>query len=1068
MPAFSRSAALLKTTRARIATRFAIAVLAAHVATAQTAATKPPPPTAPTTASPAPAGIPNPQHTGTPFLRAWTAEEYGASPVNWHVTQHPDTGFIYAANNYGVLEYDGASWRLIPTPEDGRTTTLVIDRAQTVWGAGDDIFCLEPDATGTLRARSQLARLPEPARAVGSIVFSAAGPDFTAFASTTHLYVFPREGPASALVPPARISSLWMAGDHLQVTLANGTMVELRGGQLVASSLKFGSPIPNAGNIWVVHDAKPAGPDRWHLATNRGLLEIAEGAAQARALIPSSRELLADSQITAALELRNGTFAYASVRTGLLVFDATGKLVRQIQRIHGLPGNRIDQICEDTEGGLWLAQRTGLTRIQLDSPFSLHGTAQGLDGGPRTLLRHAGNLFVGHNEGLAVSEANGSFREIPGMRLGTNRLVPHAGRLFVTSGSLREVRPDLTLQALGREAFSPLIGLAQDPTRLLGGSSAGVTIVRLGADRVESEGRVAGVPGSIAHLIEAEDGFVWASSPTGKVWRIDFRAGVKTDAPFRAYGEADGLRPAARRDEPVMFRLGGEIVVSSAQGMVRYDRATDQFVPETRIEGLDAERLGATEISRDDEDATWLRLGPPRREVVRLEATAAGHWRMQPFESTALSGLVSNGLYADLAARTVWVAGQGALVAIALDWERATTPAPLRAFVRTIEAPDGAPLLDPRAPASETVLPARQEALRITFAAPTFAPDYRGRTGTVYRTRLDGLDTSWSDWSDSPHRDFTNLPYRRFTFHVQARDLSGRLSDEVTFTFKRLPPWWLNDWSYAGYFALSVLALAGFIAVRTRALRRRNEQLEAAVSARTRELHERNLELARLNKLELDEKISARLAEEKARLEVLRYQLNPHFLFNALNSVCAQIIRDPVAARTMVVRLADFCRLTLHRPGGDDEQAMTIAQELKLLRAYLEIEQARLGELITIAIESDPAADEIEIPPFLLLPLVENAVKYGASTSPERLSLRLHVRALPSSGLEIEVANTGEWLAPGSHSAPSHGIGLENLRQRLARYYPAAHELTTLARDGWVVIRLRLLSLPHEHSRPPH
>ena len=300
---------------------------------------------------------------------------------------------------------------------------------------------------------------------------------------------------------------------------------------------------------------------------------------------------------------------------------------------------------------------------------------------------------------------------------------------------------------------------------------------------------------------------------------------------------------------------------------------------------------------------------------------------------------------------------------------------------------------------------------------------------------------------------------------------AAALSDEVTFTFTRLPPWWLNDWAYAGYFALSVLALAGFIAIRTRALRLRNEQLEAAVATRTRELHERNLELARLHQLELDEKISARLAEEKARLEVLRYQLNPHFLFNALNSVCAQIIRDPVAARAMVVRLADFCRLTLHRPGGNDEQAMTIAQELKLLRAYLEIEQARLGELITIAIESDPAAAEIEIPP------VPAASARGERGEIRRLHQSLsgfrsgsHVRALPVlRAWKSKSPTPANGSRPGSHSAPSHGIGLENLRQRLARYYPARPMSSPRSpRMAGLIIRLRLLALPHEHSRPPH
>ncbi|MDI1247644.1 MAG: histidine kinase [Lacunisphaera sp.] len=1009
-----------------------------------------------------PSAVPDPRTTGTPFLRVWTAEEYGASPVNWHIVQHPGTGFIYAANNYGVLEYDGAAWRLLGLPNEGRASTLALDPAGHLWAAGDDIARLEPDTTGRLRARSQLDRLPESDRTIGSIVFSAAGPDFVAFASSGRLFVFPDTGPAYALTTPTRISSLWLAGDELQVTLNDGKMLRLRDRQLANATFSLGPPAAIGGNIWIVYDVKPAGPGRWRLATNRGLVTTAADAGPSELTIPVSREILAESQITAALVLANGGYACASVRSGLLVFDPAGRLIRQVQRSHGLPGNRIDQLCEDAEGGLWLAQRIGLTRIQLDSPFSLHGIAQGLEGGPRKLLRHAGRLFVGHNEGLAVSSDDGRFREIPGMRLGTNRLLAHAGRLFVTSGSLREVRPDLTLRPLSREAFAPLIALRRAPDLLLGGMSTGIWIDALKSDTVESRGRIEQVPGPISHLLDGGDGFVWASNPAGRIWRIDFRAGVRTDAPVRAYGEADGLLPALRRDDPLLFELGGEIIVSSARWLLRHDRATDRFVPETRIAGLDGRQTGATDMSRDDAGETWLRLGPPRRAVVRLAEDGRGGWRAVPLATDALAALVGNGLYADSAARTVWVAGQGALVAIALDWQPAYTAPPLLAFIRSIETPEGTPLLDPAAGAA--ALTAEHNALRVTFAAPTFSPDYRGQTGTAYRTRLDGLDAGWSEWSSAPHRDFTNLPYRGFTFRVQARDLAGRLSEETVLAFAIAPPWWLTRWAYGVYAGLGALLLLGFIQLRTRALRRRNEQLAAAVATRTGELHRQNFELARLHQLELDEKISAQLAEEKARLEVLRYQLNPHFLFNALNSVCAQIIREPVAARAMVVRLADFCRLTLHRP-GDEEAAMTIGQELKLLGAYLEIEQARLGDLITVEIQSDPAAEAVRIPPFLLLPLVENAVKYGSATSPEHLVVRLTVRRGEGEVVEIEVANTGQWLVPGAHSAPSHGIGLENLRQRLARYYPGAHEFTTAAADGWVFMRLRLLR-PLAEAKP--
>lgn len=229
-------------------------------------------------------------------------------------------------------------------------------------------------------------------------------------------------------------------------------------------------------------------------------------------------------------------------------------------------------------------------------------------------------------------------------------------------------------------------------------------------------------------------------------------------------------------------------------------------------------------------------------------------------------------------------------------------------------------------------------------------------------------------------------------------------------------------------------------------------------------LRSQNAELARLHQLDLDAQAALRLAEEKARLELLRYQLNPHFLFNTLTSICAQLPPDSTEARATIERLTEFCRLTLSGP--KDQQPTILRDELAILRAYLDIEQTRWRDLLTVEIDIPEELGSMRLPPLLLLPLVENALKYGRGTSSGPVTIRIAAKvetpgpaaaSVAPETLMLEVANTGRWVPPESRrSVPSLGIGLENLRQRLGRYYPGHHELTTTECDGWVRVRLRL------------
>jgi two-component system LytT family sensor kinase len=188
----------------------------------------------------------------------------------------------------------------------------------------------------------------------------------------------------------------------------------------------------------------------------------------------------------------------------------------------------------------------------------------------------------------------------------------------------------------------------------------------------------------------------------------------------------------------------------------------------------------------------------------------------------------------------------------------------------------------------------------------------------------------------------------------------------------------------------------------------------------------------------------------------LRYQINPHFLFNALNSIRAEMPLTLTKPREMLTDLAKYLRSTL-----DDSESDTIPlrEEIGSVGNYLAIEQKRFGEMLWLSIQVEPAAEEVRVPVFLLQPLVENAIRHGLEGSKEPCDLRIRA-ALDSSRLKIEVANSGAWKESGERK----GLGLENIRRRLELLYGPAASFVRVPEEGRVCFRIDLpLKLPNEH-----
>lgn len=198
---------------------------------------------------------------------------------------------------------------------------------------------------------------------------------------------------------------------------------------------------------------------------------------------------------------------------------------------------------------------------------------------------------------------------------------------------------------------------------------------------------------------------------------------------------------------------------------------------------------------------------------------------------------------------------------------------------------------------------------------------------------------------------------------------------------------------------------------------------------------------------ERERTLEAQSLAHQAQLEMLRYQLNPHFLFNALNSIRASIDEDSQRAKRMITEFSEFLRYSLL---NGNSASIPLREELEALRNYLAIEKIRFEEKLQVSFDIDPAAEEYRLPGFLIHPLVENAIKHGMANNTAPLELCLKARAAGGS-LYVEVANTGRLsnAAADKHSNNT-GIGLQNVRKRLAQLFPERSRFRVFEDNGWI------------------
>jgi two-component sensor histidine kinase len=271
-----------------------------------------------------------------------------------------------------------------------------------------------------------------------------------------------------------------------------------------------------------------------------------------------------------------------------------------------------------------------------------------------------------------------------------------------------------------------------------------------------------------------------------------------------------------------------------------------------------------------------------------------------------------------------------------------------------------------------------------------------------YRYLLEGFNRQWIDAGDRHDAFYTNIPPGTYRFRVQAVNGSGTWNlDGAAVLFTLRPHFYQTSW-----FALLVGAgIVGVVLLGMYMYKRYRDR----------------------------EVISSQLESELARaqVQILEMQLQPHFLFNTLNSIMVLIRQEPDLASRMVARLSEFLRLTLESAGM---QEVTLRHELEFLEKYLHIERIRFGDRLQIEQRVDPATLDALVPNLILQPIVENAIRHGVAR--KRGPAMIAVTADRSNGsVTLHIRDNGVGLPTRNGGSMKEGIGIRNTRQRLHHLY---------------------------------
>jgi signal transduction histidine kinase/DNA-binding response OmpR family regulator len=777
------------------------------------------------------------QDSGFKYFKNYSYKEYDHQPQNW-VTAQAKNSIIYVANQAGVLEFDGVSWRVIYEP-DSIVRSLAIDEAGTVFiGGENEIWYLAPDSTGTLKYVSLLDQLEAKHKNFSKVWDTLATKECIFFRTSKLLFRWNYKE-MKVWDTPHSFKAAFVYNGELIVQESEKGLLKVAKQSLLP---KPGGEEFAGKKIYLLVPYGNGSNDRRMLigTRSRGFF-LYDGLAATHFPVETRvEEYLKKNKLKHGIRLSSGDFALATDK-GLLIMNHQGGLKNIIDNTYGLLDDSVSNVFQDSRGNLWLCLEKGIAKIEYSSPIATYDNRSNLPGLAISTVRHHDKLYVGTTKGLYSSESLSRFIQIPGIPGYCWSLVSTGDSvLAATNRGVFQVENGNTHSVIKIPSFV-LLTSKYYPDYIWCGTSEGLAALAYKDGQWRNKYHFNTTPYRIRSITEDNKKNLWLGTLAGHVFNIHFPDTI-SDPVIITYDSSHGLPDR----EIHVSHAAGHTIFATVKGLFRFDKKTNSFIPDAT---LGIEYTGGdkgTHIFRIVEDRNkniWFhsksrnyRAIPQPGNTFKIE-----HKTFLRIPTTAQV----NTIYPDPDGKNIWFASIQGLIRYDASSKKIYSK-DFQTLIRKIKVNDmlifdGFP--GQTVKMEKNAFPFFQHRERnfyFEFAAPFFKAEKKTR----YRCFLEGYDVDWSAWNKDTKKYYTNLEPGLYTFRVKAKNVYDEEGKEGIFQFKILMPWYKTWWALLLYILVFILLM--YLIVKWRRsirLEKEKKHLEHIVTERTKEIQEQKQQL---------------------------------------------------------------------------------------------------------------------------------------------------------------------------------------------------------------------------------